>query len=311
MQQQRIALHARQLVIIVSHEFDVLSTARRGAQREHLLQHGVDADGAPRETARAREHEQVPDDLRSAIRFAVNRLHFAADLLGKRAGDAQQLQMTEHALQRIVEFVGDAGDELTECRQFLGLCETAAQFLALSLQPRLRREVARDDHVPDHLAVVVEQIGDRHHERPLEQGVEQLAGRRRVDTATGVARLQIGDPPAQLRADMAGERLVNQFFARSADACGERLIDVRQVTAAIGDRDQMCNRIERVLQLAARPDEVVEQLHVLNRAGELAAELVGAIEQVQLAARLDPDALEHDRAERSSACRAAAPSPWP
>ena len=45
MEQQRVALHARQLLVIVSHDFDV---RRRGTpstlQRKHLLQHGVEAD---------------------------------------------------------------------------------------------------------------------------------------------------------------------------------------------------------------------------------------------------------------------------
>ena len=61
------------------------------------------------------------------------------------------------------------------------------------------------------------------------------------------------------------------------------------------------DRVERVLELAPRSHHVVEQLHVLDGARELAAELVGAIEQVELAAGLDPHALEDDRAERAAA----------
>ena len=63
----------------------------------------------------------------------------------------------------------------------------------------------------------------------------------------------------------------------------------------------MRDRVERVLELAPRPHHVVEQLHVLDRARELAAELVGAIEQVELAAGLDAHAFEDDRAERAAA----------
>ena len=72
------------------------------------------------------------------------------------------------------------------------------------------------------------------------------------------------------------------------------------------DGDQVRDRVERVLQLAPRSHHVVEQLHVLDGARQLTAELVGAIEQVELAARLDADAVEDDRAERAAACRAAA-----
>ena len=75
----------------------------------------------------------------------------------------------------------------------------------------------------------------------------------------------------------------------------------------IGDDDQVRDRVERVLELAARPHDVVEQLHVLDGARELAPELVGAVEQVELAAGLDAHAFEHDRAERAAASRAAAP----
>ena len=69
----------------------------------------------------------------------------------------------------------------------------------------------------------------------------------------------------------------------------------------IGDGDQVRDRVERVLQLAPRSHHVVEQLHVLDGARELASELVGAIEQVELAAGLDAHAFEDDRAERAAA----------
>src|SRR5262245_66298532 len=49
--------------------------------------------------------------------------------------------MAEHSLERIVEFVGDARDELTERGEFLGLRQPLAQLLALGLEPRLRRQV--------------------------------------------------------------------------------------------------------------------------------------------------------------------------
>ena len=38
-QQQRIALHARQFLVIVSHDFDVERAAGRRSQRHDLLQH--------------------------------------------------------------------------------------------------------------------------------------------------------------------------------------------------------------------------------------------------------------------------------
>ena len=108
--------------------------------------------GAARQPARSGEDQQVPHDLRGAVRFAVDRLHLAPQLLGKRAGRAQQLEVAEHALQRVVQLVRDAGDELAEGRQLFRLRQPLAQLLALGLELRLRRQVARDDDAADALA---------------------------------------------------------------------------------------------------------------------------------------------------------------
>ena len=54
--------------------------------------------------------------------------------------------MPEHALQRIVQFVRDAGDELAERRELFALRQPLAQLFALRFEPRLRRQIARDDH---------------------------------------------------------------------------------------------------------------------------------------------------------------------
>ena len=124
-------------------------TAGGRAQRQHLLQHGVQADRAARQPARSGEDEQVADDLRGAIGFTVDRLHLAAQLLREGAGRAQQLEVAEHALQRVVQLVRDAGDELTERRELLRLRQPLAQLLALGLELRLRRQVARDEDAAD------------------------------------------------------------------------------------------------------------------------------------------------------------------
>jgi hypothetical protein len=63
MEQQRIALHPRQLLVIVSHDFDADGTVCGRSQRQHLLEHDVQADRAAREPARPGEHQQVAHDL--------------------------------------------------------------------------------------------------------------------------------------------------------------------------------------------------------------------------------------------------------
>ncbi len=50
-----------------------------------------------------------------------------------------------------------------------------------------------------------------------------------------------------------------------------------------------------------RPHHVVEQLHVFDGVRELTPQLVGAIQQIELAAGFHAHAVEHDRAERTTA----------
>ena len=79
-EQQRIALHARQLLVIVSHDFDVRGTARRRAQRQHLLQHGVQADrrGAPAGAIRRRPAGCARFSRRDRLRGKSSALRAAA-----------------------------------------------------------------------------------------------------------------------------------------------------------------------------------------------------------------------------------------
>ena len=67
------------------------------------------------------------------------------------------------------------------------------------------------------------------------------------------------------------------------------------------DHHEMPDRVERVFELEPRPHDLVQQLQRLDGARQLAAELVGAVEQVELAAGFDPHAFEDDRAEGAAA----------
>ena len=70
--------------------------------------------------------------------FLVDLLQRRAHRLRRLGGLDQQLEMTEHPLQRVVHLVRDAGDELSERRELLRLRQAPAQRLALGLEPRLR-----------------------------------------------------------------------------------------------------------------------------------------------------------------------------
>ena len=99
-----------------------------------------------------------------AIGLTVNPLHVSPKRLRKRAGRAQQLEMPEHALQRVVQLVRDAGDELTERGKFFRLHEPVAQFRALGLELGLRRHVPRDEDHAGRLALLSDERRQRHEE---------------------------------------------------------------------------------------------------------------------------------------------------
>ena len=81
--------------------------------------------------------------------------------------------MAEDPLQRIVQFVRDAGHELSERGELLRLGQPPAQRLPLGFELRLRRQVARNQHGPDALSFLIEQVGDRHHERAVQYRIHE------------------------------------------------------------------------------------------------------------------------------------------
>ncbi len=153
MQQERITVDARQLLVIVSHDFDVQSATSGLTQGHDLLKHPVQADGPAGDPPGAGEHEQIAHDLGGAIGFPINGLDLPAELLGKRFRGTQQLEVAEDSLQRIVQLVRDAGHELAEGGELFRLGELLPQRLALGFQLRLRRPVASHEHGPDALTV--------------------------------------------------------------------------------------------------------------------------------------------------------------
>ena len=160
---------------------------------------GAQRDGPAREPPRAREHEEIAHDLRGAVRLAVDRLYLLAQCLRERARDPQQLEVAEHALERVVELVGDAGDELAERHQLLRLRQALAQLLALGFELGLRRQVARHEHGAQPLPFLIEQVRQRHHERALQDRVDDFPARRGLGLGPDVRRLVRGEPRRRAR----------------------------------------------------------------------------------------------------------------
>ena len=68
---------------------------------------------------------------------------------------------------------------------------------------------------------------------------------------------------------------------------------MNHAAVAIADQHEVGQRIEGVVELAPRLQHVFEQQHVLNRRRKLAAHFVGALQQLDLAARIEPHAVHH------------------
>ena len=229
--------------------------------------------------------------------------------------------MAEHALQRVVQLVRDARDELPERRQLLRLHEPVAQLRALRLELGLRRHVARDKDDADRLALFSDERRQRH-----DEGASQLSGPRprprrssgsdpRVDRVVGPRRDHRAAQSAGRRPDDIGDRPIDELLARHADALEERHVHGDEQAVLVGDGHEIGERVERVLELAAGAQHRVEQQDIFNRGGELPSHLVGALEQVDLRARLDAapppspacraraGVLSTERSPSPSACR--------
>ena len=120
---------------------------------------------------RAGEGEQILDDLGRAVRFAVDqpqltpeRPHGSRPRVQRRTRHQQQFDVPEDALQRVVDFVCDPGDELTEGRKLLGLAEPRAKRLLVRFEPSLPRDIPRDEHFADRFVIFVDERGHGYHE---------------------------------------------------------------------------------------------------------------------------------------------------
>ena len=88
--------------------------------------HGAPQDGVELHRTALRRHlagkaEQVLHDLLGALRFLQNHAQVLAGGFRKFGILHQQIGKSENRGQRIIDFVGDAGDQLSDGRHFLGM----------------------------------------------------------------------------------------------------------------------------------------------------------------------------------------------
>ena len=94
-------------------QLDVRRPAFEGAEHERRAHDFVQVGDRPIQRRLAGEGQQMVDDLRDAVGVGVNLLQIVAHLFFRVAPE-QQLGEADDALQRVVDLVRDAGDQLTD-----------------------------------------------------------------------------------------------------------------------------------------------------------------------------------------------------
>src|SRR5262249_46044652 len=159
-----------------------------------------------------------------------------------------------------------AGDELAEGSELLCLRETFAERRALGLEPRLPRDVARYEYSSQRAAALASERRRRQQERAVERGIVDapLHGRHEP-----LPRVRGFDVRERFRSDELGERPAHDVLALDADARRERVVRLHDAQLAIDDGDEIDERVERVFEQAPLPQDLVEQLNVLDADGQL------------------------------------------
>ena len=176
LEQQRIADHARHVLFLGRGR----PRCRPRGERPPRLANARDSMRSTRSRTFVRRRDPVKTRrLRTifAARSAsvvdpAQRRSDGSGLLGRLD---QQLEMSEHALQRVVHLVRDAGDELAERGELFGLREPLAAAPRARSRARVcARDVARDDDASDRDAVLVDQRRDRHGEDAAKPAIGEL-----------------------------------------------------------------------------------------------------------------------------------------
>src|SRR5687768_12143669 len=129
-----VALDERKLMIELGLELDVPRAQPVGAQAEGLLDDGVEVDGAVTRPRLAGEDEEVADDASSATCLLLDQADRLRLLLAGEPLLQEELGERGDPGQRIVDLVGDAGDELAEGDELLGLAELLLEAPLLDLE---------------------------------------------------------------------------------------------------------------------------------------------------------------------------------
>ena len=165
-------------------------------------------------------------------------------------------------------------------------------------EPRLSRDVAGDEHAPDRLRVLVDERRRRQQESAAEpRVVDRRRAGRAVRPALGSAvSTQSAASPGR-RARASGRPIISAARRRRATANASLIWTIRDV--AIGDDDEIDERVEGVFEQAPLPQDLLEQLDVLDADRQLVSELVREVDELHFVEVAGVHAAQDQRAERT------------
>ena len=190
---------------------DVAGALIVGAQGECLTHDLVEIDHRARGVPLARERQQIPNDLRGALRLTENRVE-AAPGGAVEIALGEPLGAREDRRERVVEFVGDTGDGLPERRELFGLKQLVIEIARLILETFALADVTHQRFDAKTLGCRLRPRGDLH---PDWRAVgapqpQQVVGHGSIALQAldePVARLDVHEAIRRERADLLGRRL--------------------------------------------------------------------------------------------------------
>ena len=200
--------------------------------------------------------------------------------------------MSENALQGVIDLVGNARDELAERGELFRLRELRAERFPFDFEPGLSRDVPGDEDRADRLAVLVDERRHRHDEAAAEARMLERAHALGGELGVGARR-----PVGQVRSDELGELTFEEIRARASQPHGKRIVHLHDAVRAVGDHDQIDQRVERVLEQTPLVPHVLEELDVLDAGRQLPPEISGQIEALRVVQLVGDGAFDDERAE--------------
>ena len=223
--------HWRKIVPIVSVDLDVRHGEFVRAQLDRTLDDVIQARDRALCVRAPYEREQILDDLGRAIGLRKDALEIFARFLAPFVIE-KQLGEPDHGLERVVELVGDARNELPSRGQALGVYQLIAKLC-------FTRDVALDRDELRHAPGVV---GQRRQGARGQKGRTVLSGTRECAAPDAVVLRRRCDR-GELRPGVLGEELrsvhLDDLVGRVPDHPAEGVVGVLHAAIRPHDRDQL------------------------------------------------------------------------